>query len=80
MEIALRLAAVGAMPACVAEFLAGAVKSRVSTVISGGTGSGKTTLLNTMTAFIDPTEMGRFVAASEKAFNIELARQQGAAK
>ena len=33
-----------------------------------------------LNAFIDPTEMGRFVAASEKAFNIELARQQGAAK
>ncbi len=31
-------------------------------------------------AFIDPTELGRFVAASEVAFNKELARQQGAAK
>lgn len=31
-------------------------------------------------AFIDPTELGRFVAASEGAFNKELARQQGAAK
>jgi len=31
-------------------------------------------------AFIDPTELGRFVAASEAAFNKELARQQGAAK
>lgn len=31
-------------------------------------------------AFIDPTELGRFVAASETAFNKELARQQGAAK
>jgi len=31
-------------------------------------------------AFIDPTELGRFVAASEAAFNKTLARQQGAAK
>jgi len=31
-------------------------------------------------AFIDPTELGRFVAASEAAFNKALARQQGAAK
>jgi len=51
-----RLVAVGAMPACVAEFLAGAVKSRVSTVISGGTGSGKTTLLNACSAAISEKE------------------------
>jgi len=31
-------------------------------------------------AFIDPTAMGKFVAASEAAFDKELARQQGAAK
>lgn len=31
-------------------------------------------------AFIDPTDMGRFVAASEAAFNKELARQQGGGK
>ncbi|MFT4252401.1 MAG: CAU/MBL1b family subclass B3 metallo-beta-lactamase [Caulobacter sp.] len=31
-------------------------------------------------AFIDPVEFGRFVNASETAFNKELARQQGAAK
>jgi metallo-beta-lactamase class B len=31
-------------------------------------------------AFIDPTEMGRFVAASEAAFEKELARQQRAAQ
>jgi len=47
-----RLVDVGAMPACVAEFLFGAVRSRVSTVISGGTGSGKTTLLNALSAAI----------------------------
>jgi len=47
-----RLVGVGAMPACVAEFLHGVVRSRVSTVISGGTGSGKTTLLNALSAAI----------------------------
>ncbi|MDB5456783.1 MAG: subclass metallo-beta-lactamase [Caulobacter sp.] len=31
-------------------------------------------------AFIDPTEMGKFVVASEAAFDKELARQQGAAR
>jgi metallo-beta-lactamase class B len=31
-------------------------------------------------AFVDPTELGRFVATSETAFNKELARQQGAAR
>jgi pilus assembly protein CpaF len=51
-----RLVEVGAMPPCVAEFLAGAVKARVSTVISGGTGSGKTTLLNALSAAINEKE------------------------
>jgi pilus assembly protein CpaF len=51
-----RLVEVGAMPACVAEFLFGAVRSRVSTVISGGTGSGKTTLLNALSAAISDGE------------------------
>ena len=51
-----RLVGVGAMPACVAEFLKGAVFARTSTVISGGTGSGKTTLLNALSAAISPKE------------------------
>ena len=51
-----RLVEVGAMPACVAEFMFGAVRSRVSTVISGGTGSGKTTLLNALSAAIGDGE------------------------
>jgi pilus assembly protein CpaF len=51
-----RLVSVGAMPTCVAEFLHGAVRSRVSTVISGGTGSGKTTLLNALSGAIDHKE------------------------
>ncbi len=41
-----------AMPLALADFLHGAVKARVSTVISGGTGSGKTTLLNALSAAI----------------------------
>ena len=51
-----RLVGVGAMPASVAEFLHGAIRSRVSTVISGGTGSGKTTMLNALSAAISMKE------------------------
>ena len=51
-----RLVDVGAMPPAVAEFLRGAVASRVSTVISGGTGSGKTTLLNALSGAISHSE------------------------
>lgn len=39
-----------------AELLAAAVKSRVTTIISGGTGSGKTTMLNALSAFISEKE------------------------
>jgi pilus assembly protein CpaF len=45
-----------AMTPAMADFLHGAVKSRVSTVISGGTGSGKTTLLNALSAAISHGE------------------------
>ena len=45
-----------AMPTEVADFIHGAVKARVSTVISGGTGSGKTTLLNALSAAISHGE------------------------
>jgi pilus assembly protein CpaF len=51
-----RLVELGAMPACVGEFLQGAVAARASTVISGGTGSGKTTLLNALSAAISHKE------------------------
>jgi pilus assembly protein CpaF len=51
-----RLVGYGAMPMAVADFLHGAVKARVSTVISGGTGSGKTTLLNALSAAISHGE------------------------
>jgi pilus assembly protein CpaF len=46
----------GAMTQSMADFLHGAVKSRVSTVISGGTGSGKTTLLNALSSAIPEGE------------------------
>jgi pilus assembly protein CpaF len=51
-----KLVEVGAMPEAVAHFLYGAVRARVSTVISGGTGSGKTTLLNALSAAISEGE------------------------
>jgi pilus assembly protein CpaF len=51
-----RLVEVGAMPQAMADFLYGAVRARVSTVISGGTGSGKTTLLNALSAAISEGE------------------------
>jgi pilus assembly protein CpaF len=51
-----RLVEFGALPACAAEFLHGACKSRVSIVISGGTGSGKTTMLNALSAGISHKE------------------------
>ncbi|HEY8573002.1 CpaF family protein [Phenylobacterium sp.] len=51
-----KLVEFNAMPQEVADFLHGAVKARVSTVISGGTGSGKTTLLNALSAAISTGE------------------------
>jgi pilus assembly protein CpaF len=66
-----RLVGVGAMPRCVADFLWGAIRSRVSTVISGGTGSGKTTLLNALSAAISDKE--RLITIEDAA---ELQMQQ----
>ena len=51
-----KLVAFGAMPQAMSDFLYGAVRSRISTVISGGTGSGKTTLLNALSAAISHGE------------------------
>jgi pilus assembly protein CpaF len=51
-----KLVGVGAMPQCVADFMYGAIKARVSTVISGGTGSGKTTMLNALSSAISHKE------------------------
>lgn len=45
-----------AIPKPVADFLYGAVKCRVTAIISGGTGSGKTTLLNALSAAISHKE------------------------
>ncbi|MDZ4374792.1 MAG: CpaF family protein, partial [Phenylobacterium sp.] len=51
-----KLVEFNAMTPAMADFLYGAVRSRVSTVISGGTGSGKTTLLNALSAAISEGE------------------------
>ena len=51
-----KLVEFGAMTQSMADFLHGAVRARVSTVISGGTGSGKTTLLNALSAAIPEGE------------------------
>src|SRR5664279_1388520 len=51
-----RLVEVGALRPQMAELLAAAVKSRVTTIVSGGTGSGKTTMLNALSAFISEKE------------------------
>jgi pilus assembly protein CpaF len=64
-----KLVEFGAMPMAVADFLHGAVKSRVSTVISGGTGSGKTTLLNALSAAIST---GERVITIEDAAELQL--------
>jgi pilus assembly protein CpaF len=66
-----RLVEIGAMPQCVADFLFGAVRSRVTTVISGGTGSGKTTLLNALSGAIGHKE--RLITIEDAA---ELQMQQ----
>ncbi|MEM6947342.1 MAG: CpaF family protein [Pseudomonadota bacterium] len=51
-----KLVGFGALPQAMADFIAGAVKCRASTIISGGTGSGKTTLLNALSASIGHKE------------------------
>src|SRR5437016_7859368 len=61
----------GALTEDMVTFLSACVKSKVNTVISGGTGSGKTTLLNALSAFIPGTE--RIVTIEDAA---ELRLQQ----
>jgi pilus assembly protein CpaF len=51
-----KLVDIGALKPPIAELLAAAVKSRITTIISGGTGSGKTTMLNALSAFISEKE------------------------
>jgi pilus assembly protein CpaF len=52
----IKLVDIGAIKPPMAELLAAAVKSRITTIISGGTGSGKTTMLNALSAFISEKE------------------------
>ena len=58
-----------AMTQSMADFMFGAVRSRVSTVISGGTGSGKTTLLNALSAAIP---VGERLITIEDAAELQL--------
>jgi len=51
-----KLVDIGALKPQMAELLAASVKSRITTIISGGTGSGKTTMLNALSAFISEKE------------------------
>ena len=51
-----KLVEIGALKPQMAELLAGSVKARITTIISGGTGSGKTTMLNALSAFISEKE------------------------
>ena len=66
-----KLVDIGAIKPPMAELLAAAVKSRITTIISGGTGSGKTTMLNAMSAFISEKE--RLITIEDSA---ELQLQQ----
>lgn len=51
-----RLVEIGSLKPQPAALLAGAVKSRISVLVSGGTGSGKTTLLNALSQHISHLE------------------------
>jgi pilus assembly protein CpaF len=51
-----KLVEFGALTKPMAELLAAAVNSRITTLISGGTGTGKTTMLNALSAFISEDE------------------------
>jgi pilus assembly protein CpaF len=50
------LVASGALDAVMLSYLRGAVRARLSLIISGGTGAGKTTLLNVLSSFIPASE------------------------
>jgi len=66
-----RLIEMGSLRPQMAELLAGAVKARVSILVSGGTGSGKTTMLNALSNHISHKE--RLVTIEDAA---ELQLQQ----
>jgi pilus assembly protein CpaF len=50
------LVALGTWPPALRDFLAGAVRARLSILVCGGTGSGKTTTLNVLSSFIPDRE------------------------
>jgi len=51
-----RLIKIGSFADPIAALLQGAVKAKISMLVSGGTGAGKTTLLNALSSFIAETE------------------------
>lgn len=53
---AAELVARGTLTQSLHDFLAAAVRARLTVLVSGGTGSGKTTTLNALSGFIDPEE------------------------
>ena len=50
------LVVLGTWPPALRDFLAGAVRARLTILVSGGTGSGKTTMLNVLSSFIPTHE------------------------
>ena len=65
------LVALGTWPAALREFLAAAVRARLTILVCGGTGSGKTTTLNVLSSFVPTGE--RIVTIEDTA---ELRLQQ----
>jgi len=62
----------GTLPPEIAEFLEVCVKSRLNTVISGGTGSGKTTTLNVLSGYIPNDER---IITIENAAELQLQQE-----